>query len=840
MTQVAWLRIRSVVESVMDLPASERTPYLDRACPDPELRRWVDSMLASFAQSEYNFLAVPAVALGGPGCTDEPSWTGRRIGPYQILEEIAEGGMGAVYRAVRVDQHYEKQVAIKVIRGGSDSASMLARFRAERQILANLDHPNIARLLDGGSEDGAPYFVMELVDGIPIDRYCRENHLSTAKILILFRTVCAAVQHAHHNLIVHRDLKPANILVSPDGVPTLLDFGIAKILDPGNFPGTPEPTAPMLRMLTLEFASPEQVRGEAITTATDVYSLGVALYVLLTGQLPYPRKRLAHEMATAICQTEPLKPSGAGGRFQRALKGDLDSVVLKALRKDPRRRYASVEQFSDDLRRCVEGLPVRARPDTPSYRVSKFVRRNRKGVIAAATVLLALIAGFAVAVRESLVAEAQRARAEKRFEEIRRVAGSLVFEMQDAIANLPGGRPTRELLLRRATEMLDGLAKDAGADAALDIELAAAYVRLGEVQGNPIGDNRGDVKAGVGSLRKAVRLNQAAVSADPRNLTAQAELGHSYQNLSSLLDAAGDAAGAGIAIERAIRIQESLLRKAPANQDFRGALGVDYQRRGALKSTRADFAGAMEDQRMSLALLQNVVDARPQSMVDVAQLAFAHKRVGALLVQRGQTEEGLKHYLAALSLEDRISAAHPEDGRNEFNKTYAYNDIGSLFFTRGEFTKSLEYHRKALSIREAYFDRDPNSVLARQRLLASLSNVAAVYDRLGDWNGVLSARMRTVEVHAKLSALNPANVIERLNLGEAHLGAAAAYTALARHLPASRSDSSWNSARIHFRQAQAVFESLRSQNGAPAETADRLSSAIRGVAECDSHRVSIR
>ena len=304
-----WRQIRNVFDHVVALPASERASYLDSACAgDSELRSEVESLLLSNNQAGTGFLNTPAVDLTKPAPIPTPSRVGRRIGAYNILEEIGQGGMGEVYRAGRADGHYEKQVAIKLVRGGYDSAAVLDRFRHERQILASLDHPNIARLLDGGTtEDGLPYLVMELIEGTRIDEYCNARDLGVNERLQLFLQVCSAVQYAHQRLVIHRDIKPGNILVTKEGVPKLLDFGIAKILDP-----SAGAEATIAGPLTPEYASPEQIRGEPITTATDVYSLGVVLYQLLVGRFPYPAKtKTPHEFARAICEFEPERPSVA-------------------------------------------------------------------------------------------------------------------------------------------------------------------------------------------------------------------------------------------------------------------------------------------------------------------------------------------------------------------------------------------------------------------------------------------------------------------------------------------------------------------------------------------------
>jgi tetratricopeptide (TPR) repeat protein len=331
-----------------------------------------------------------------------------------VLREIGRGGMGTVYLAARADDAFQKLVAIKIIRHGLDTEDIIQRFRGERQILAKLDHPNVTRLLDGGTtEDGLPYFVMEYIEGEPIDLYCDQRKLTITERLQLFQGVCAAVRYAHQNLVIHRDIKPGNVLVTKEGVPRLLDFGIAKLLTPGTSPGERTLTGP--RPLTPEYASPEQIRGETITTSSDVYSLGVLLYRLLTGKNPY---RLADhtpaEMERVICGDEPQRASvAAGSMLGRRLRGDLDNIVLMAMRREPQRRYASVEQFSEDIRRHLDGLPVIARSDTVGYRATKFVARHKAGVVAATLLVLTLAAGVVAMAWQARVARLETAKAQR-------------------------------------------------------------------------------------------------------------------------------------------------------------------------------------------------------------------------------------------------------------------------------------------------------------------------------------------------------------------------------------------------------------------------------------------
>lgn len=408
-----WRRIVGLVEVALDLEKPLRGAYLEAVTrQDPELRRQVHRMLRQFD----GFLEPPTPEPDGSGATS--ALDAERIGPYRLLKVLGRGGMGVVYLAERRDREFERQVAIKIINAGHDLPIVHQRFLSERQILARFDHPNIARLFEGGTTtDGRPYFVLEYIDGLPLDVHCEEQQLSLEARLQLFLDVCSAVGYAHQNLVVHRDLKPSNILVDREGKPKLLDFGIAKLLDPSAMPFAVEQTRTSMRPMTLAYAAPEQVAGARITTATDVYSLGVLLFRLLAGRLPYELsgQHSTEEILTLLRQ-DPPRPSQVlaatleqgpapltwngqdAGRIARSLRGDLDNIVRKAMRYEAEERYASVGKLADDLRRYQQGEPVTATRDTPLYSLRKFVGKYR-WVVAATLLLVLTLAAFALSAR---------------------------------------------------------------------------------------------------------------------------------------------------------------------------------------------------------------------------------------------------------------------------------------------------------------------------------------------------------------------------------------------------------------------------------------------------------
>jgi serine/threonine protein kinase len=708
LTPEEWRRVREILEHALELASDRRSAYLQEVCAgNAALRLEVEALIDADERAGTGFLAGNAVeaspVLAAP--EEAVSLAGTRIGPYQIVEEIGHGGMGTVYRAVRADDQYRKQVAIKVVRGGLGDEFRLRRFRAERQILANLDHANIARLLDGGAtEDGRPYVVMEYIEGRPIDEYCDQRKLPLPERLKLFRTVCSAVAYAHQRLVIHRDIKPANILVTEQGEPKLLDFGIAKILDPEA--AEAEHTVTVLRLMTPEYASPEQVRGEAITTASDVYSLGVVLYGLLTGRRPYGRaSRVARDIVQAVIETEPEKPSASVTRaetvtaqtvsetrdeipekLQRRLRGDLDNIVLKALRKEPERRYASVDQFSEDIRRHLEGLPVIARPDTFFYRSSKFVKRHKAGVAAAITVLLTLVVGLAITVHETYIARAERAKAERRFNDVRKLANSLLFEVHDAIQTLPGATPARKLIVDRALQYLDALAKEAKGDLSLQRELGAAYEKVGDVQGGFRTSNLGDISGSIASYRKSLAIREAVVAADPANIAAQRELITSHGKLSDALTGVGDSAGSLEQLGQLLPIAERLSASDPNNLADRRNLALAYLDYGWKRANGANWKKGMV-------------------------LALAYERIGDLLSTFGkQHAESLAMHRKALTLEESLLKQDPQNTSLRRLKAWETVDIGDELRAQGDTAAALDKYREGLNTLRTLSLADPKSV----------------------------------------------------------------------------------------------------------------------------------
>src|SRR5450631_1311041 len=557
-----WERIQSLFLEALDLRPEQRADFLDIACADDaETRREVESLIAHDGDCEDRI--ADALKDTAESLFESEDVTGARLGPWRVLEEVGRGGMGTVYLASRDDAEFEKRVAIKVVKGGMDTAELLNRFRRERQILAQLDHASIARLIDGGStSQGRPFLVMEFVEGRPIDVYCREAGLDVEARCRLFLKVCEAVSYAHRNLVVHRDLKPGNILVAVDGSPKLLDFGVAKLLDTEPDSGH---TINGERLMTPEYASPEQVRGEIVGTASDVYALGAILYELLTGvKAQSVDSHSPTEVERIVCETEVEAPSSriaaSNARLRRRLSGDLDNIVLMAMRKEPGRRYSSVDLFAEDIARHLDGRTVTGRPASVSYRFGKFARRHRIWLAAASLVAISLVGGPWASLTAARDARIERRRAEDRLSQTVELVNHALFDVNDSIARLPGATDSRRQLVKSTLDYLERVSKDAGNDERLRKALGAAYFRLGDLQGYPFAPNLGDTAGAMKSYRSSAEILDPLHRTHPDDAEAQLLWLQTQGRLANLLSQSGDSDGASKLIQDALPAAVSLAR----------------------------------------------------------------------------------------------------------------------------------------------------------------------------------------------------------------------------------------------------------------------------------------
>ncbi len=698
-----------IFSEVADLSPEAREQYYERLQVDERTRRQVESLLAHDLGATEAMDGVIAelaqVALS--------QMVSRRCGPYELLDPIGEGGMGAVYRARRRDGEVEQEVAIKLLRHRITNANMEERFLQERQILANLSHPNIARMLDAGrTAEGQPYLVMEFVQGVAIDAYCRGASLRER--IRLFLPVCEAVAHAHRNLVVHRDLKPANILVTPDGHPKLLDFGIAKII-------APDVSVTRLeeRALTPEYGSPEQASHAPTTTATDVYSLGALLYKLLTGASPHRfESRTPEEVTEVICRREPPPASS----FEPACRGDLDAILKKALRKEPEERYATVEQLAEDLRNYLCWKPVRVRGDEWLYRLRRFVRRHWVTVSAAVLAFAGLTGGLLLAHRERMIAE-------HRFRQVRDLATRL-FEIDRKVRPLPGATEARQAIVATSLEYLDRLSREAGNDSGLKLELAAAYTDTASILGRRGLPNLGRYEDARVALEKADSLLRQVLARNPRDRAAlrglvnngmeladilqrvksgeeaqrrafavardadrllsgsepnSEELSlavHAYSRISSILLNETRVADAHVFMDKAVALQRRLVElvKTPS---------TTFALAGTLRmyGTQLRYEGDLERAIQNLEEARRIVEQFPADAHTLIERSTVLYYLGVTLgevegLSLGHSEAGVKALTESLAICRRLVAADPKDMNARIDLAQAATKAGRILAVR--------------------------------------------------------------------------------------------------------------------------------------------------------------
>ncbi len=725
-----WQRIQSIFLAAADLPADERDYAVGVLCEgDTELFDEVHSLLAADNDSSVTIDS----AIQGVAATilDTPILIGERLGAYRIIREIGRGGMGSVFLALRDDEEYIKEVALKVVKRGMNTEEVLRRFRAERQILANLDHPYIASLFDGGTTaDGVPFFAMEYVEGRPVDVFCRENALDAKARCELFLLILEAVAYAHRNLVVHGDLKPANIFVTPDGTPKLLDFGVAKLIgrEPGENDASPLPS----RAFTPGYASPEQVRGLTVTTSTDIYSLGAVLYELLSGKRVQPVDfDTPTRIERAVCDVEVSQAQLA----KLNLPSDLDHVVLMALCKEPELRYQSATEFAADIRRCLENRPVHARTNTFGYRARKFVSRNRFEVAMCMVVAMALIGGLIVslaqtrraeaaravadsqrqiAVRERAEAEAARASegrqraladqqraladqqralalterdeansekaiADQRLDDIFELADKTLFDVHDAIAPLPGSLPARKAIVEATLEYFQSMENKVGADKNLREALTAAYYKVSLIQGNPHGASLQDLTSAEKSLLKAQKILLPAYRRQPNDSVLMLRWLEVQSGRADLMSVSNRA-------NEAIQIYTDLLPVA-----HRVSLKHDVP-----------LSGEMQESAVESTLVYELMPVNPKLALEHADHCIALERV---LMTRHPGDKNLQQGLAV------ITAA-----------------AGGAYRNLGDLEKSGEYYRQSIELREQLQQNDPNDLNIRRGLIVTYGNYAALLD----------------------------------------------------------------------------------------------------------------
>jgi non-specific serine/threonine protein kinase/serine/threonine-protein kinase len=886
-----WQRLEELFHTALDRPPGEREAFLDAACDgDVELRADVEQLLQADRQAKP-FVGSAAADIGRVAATLNPE--SDHIGAYRIVRELGRGGMGTVYLGERDDAQFEMRVAIKLIKRGMDTDAVLQRFRYERQILAGLVHPNIARLLDGGTTaDGLPYFVLEYVDGEPIDEYCRSRRLTIEERLDLFRQVCDAVSYAHQHLVVHRDLKPSNIVVTAHGAPKLLDFGIARLLDADDEGGATV-TEFGARAMTPQYASPEQLRGERVTTVSDVYALGVMLYELLAGKRPYDTTGVSAEAARHIVMGgEVVKPSAVAAAagdevLARRLRGDLDTIVLTAMRKDAADRYASVALLAEDLRRHRDGRPVVARGDAWTYRAARFIRRRKIGVAAAAAIAITLIGGVIGTTWQARAARAQaqlaqqaRARAEQRFAQVRKLANAMIFEYHDAIKDLPGALPVRVRLVRDALSYLNTLSQETEGDASLQREVALAYRRVADVQGGStrmnLGDTTGavesykkslailetllrrdgpdpgirrdvaqvstelaylvwetgDVPGALGHARRAQALFEPLVAASPPDFDLRLALVHTYDALGVILVDAGKTQEALDYHRRQLRLLESVEAARHADPGLRKALSIAYHHVGDVESAEGDLNAALTNYRRSLALRQSLEAEFPNNNDYTRLVAVSYFWIGDVLAKLDRTREALDAYRRSLELGEQIGKANPSaDGAD---LAYAILQVGNMLGRLGSHTEALRYFRRAESVRAASVRADPASLWKLASLIevrVSICSSLAALKRYADASAVCAATAGQLD----RAGVAPDNALLRTFAADSYAAIGDAYTLLVRGGGVASGDAAFpRQARDMYKRSVDIWTDLGRRGVIAAGDGAKPVAAARALARAEA------
>jgi non-specific serine/threonine protein kinase/serine/threonine-protein kinase len=791
MDAVDWTEVEAIFGAAHDLPPGERIALLDARCAGrAALRAEVESLLASHDRAGEFLNAHAASTLADAPAT--PDLSGRMMGPFRLIEPIGHGGMGVVYRAERVTSEFTQVAAVKVIDAPLQSAEMLRHFRTERQILAGLRHPSIVTLLDGGVGDaGYAFLAMEYVDGVAITDHVAKARLSLEDRVRLVQRVCGAVQYAHQHGVVHRDLKPANILVTPDGVPKVLDFGVAKLLHPSSASPADTATSPWRLPLTPNYASPEQLRGLPVTTACDIYALGVLLYELLAGVRPYDTAGLPlDEVLRVVSDVDPRRPSAAAAEDlpyrARVLGGDLDAIVLKAMSKEPARRYSSAQELSEDLGRWLTRQPVVAREPSLGYVIRKTAERHRAAFAAAGISILALLVALGVSLWERHLAVVERNRATARFNDVRQIADAMIFKFDTAVQALPGSTPLRQQIVAEGLGYLEKLMSEPQRDDALNLEIARAYHRIGDVQGNPSLANLGDRDAARASYLKTVALLRPLVGSSTVGHDAALELGRTELSLATLANAVGNRAEAAAAIADATSLADAAVRQFPQDDGAR-RLGASAAFQAALISPPGPEELAAW-QRAG-AMFRTLLEEKPDDPDRQRNVALTEKYIGTYFENQNDFASALAHHQRAQALDDKRVAARPSDRTAQFDAAIDLSNVAYAEWQTGHPADAAATYERSLEIRKRLAESDPSDVLARSRVAYVHSRLAAVYLEMHQVDNALAHSREAARLGESMAGIDPQQLEsfaeDLLALGDAEAAAGHQVAACQAHRRAS-------------------------------------------------------
>jgi non-specific serine/threonine protein kinase/serine/threonine-protein kinase len=815
---------------------------------EPVVAAELESLLSAHDR-EGEFL--PDLSTASPPL---PDLAGRTLGAYRLIRLLGSGGMGTVYLAERSDGTFSKHVAVKLV-----SAAFLSshdRFHREREILASLEHPNITRLIDAGAtSEGLPYLVMEYVEGVPIDRYCADRDLGVDDRVRLLLQVCAGVAHAHRNLVVHCDIKPENILVTSDGTVKLLDFGVAKLLDSAR--GTT-----LLRPATPAYSSPEQLQGDPVTTASDVYSIGILGYVLLTGGGPYPsRSGRLDEMVQAILTAEPLRASQVPGLAPfraRKLRGDLDNVLAKAIAKDPDRRYSSVQQLVDDFEAYLGGFPVRARADSFAYRLRKTVTRHRVASAAAVVSVVSLSVAAGVSSWQARVAN-------RRSEELRALAHAVVVDVNDALATVPGTTAVRKRVVETALRYLDRLAEDRGLNAPLRGELAAAYIRMGKVQGGAFLPNLGDTSGAVSSFRKALAvigesdvtpgaellriealINIGLLAVDPvqgrpafdaaiesaqrllpgfadhvPSLRLSADAYHGQATIAHLANRAPDHLAMSA---HEVQVRERIAALSPDSWQDAAGLARALAQHALASDQQNEYVQSVADLRRARSILEAALNRNPGNQILVRGLAEIRSRTVTPLLALGRTDEATREAEFAIGLLGPLVASDPNNIQYKADLAYGWLRLGDIRRAEGRLVEALDLHRQALAVRRERAARDAAFMFVPWELTRSLNTVAELLLTVTPARPEEAAALfgEALQVGERALGAAPSHQQVRKQVAIANEGLARAALLGHREVPA---------ARVFLERSAQVWREILASGSGDLKDADRAAEVQRQLRE---------
>lgn len=864
MTRERFQQIERLFHEARELGPDERVVLLDARCADnPDLRREVESLLGEHDHVTDRFMKESplgaAFRIDDPGeALEKMTAVPSRIGRYRILRLLGEGGMAVVYLAEQ--ERTRRQVALKIIKPAFSSTRARRRFELEAQVLGRLRHAGIAQIYEAGFHEdashGIPFIAMEFVAGRRLTEYAQEHRLDTRRRLELFVKVCDAVQHAHQHSVIHRDLKPSNILVVDEdsalpvsasagatvvGQPKILDFGIARAMD-SDVQVTTQRTDFGEILGTLQYMRPEQAAGnpDEIDTRSDVYALGVLLFELLAGRLPYELDRTKIlDAVRVIRQDAPLSLSSINRNF----RGDLDTIVKKAIEKDKSHRYQAAWSLGADIRRYLKNEPIEAKRDSGWYVIKKTLRRYRAPVIVAAAFMLMIgVSTIALAVmyrnqkQQTRLAQKAEAKAKRRFDQVRELASAFIFELDPKIRDLVGSTPAREFVVKKGLDYLNSLAQDSQDDHDLLFDLGQAYISVGNVQGYPETANLGDQNGALESYRKGFEFLQLAAAEEPDDASVQRGLSLAHNQLAELLNAMGRKKEAMAHHQAALKMTERLARLHPTNIEFQRDLTFSYDMIGNRHSNAGQWEDALIHYEKGLILSQDLAARRPDNQRFQRDLAVSHHKIGDLLLSQGKSSEALANHRKYLDIVEALLQANPSSAVAQRDVGTGYERVGFLLQQMGRTTEALIHFQKGLDIGEALVRADPYNAKARTDLATAHCRVGEIQLAQGETPAALVNFRKFNEITLDIATANPDKASAQREFGVSLFKMAEFHISLGKDDGRDRNErmEHWRNARSWLQRAFDVFAAMRDKNVLAPGDANVPEEMVAEIAKCEA------